>query len=186
MAKSEGTGFAVSEIVEHGFKPMALRFFFLSAHYRSKQNFTWEALQGSATALERLTSQLINMEMSVGQIAPDFRREFVAQISNDFNIPGALAVVWDLIKSPDVSSADKLATVLDFDRVLGLNLADQIDKEQPLIEITPELQEVLDEREQARLHKDWQLADQLRDKLATEYGVSVKDTAAGQQLTRLN
>src|SRR5690606_11294701 len=59
MAKSEGTGYSLSEVIEKGFDPLSLRYFFLNAHYRSKQDFTWESLEASEKALSSLRDIVI-------------------------------------------------------------------------------------------------------------------------------
>lgn len=121
MSKSEGTVYSLAEIIEKGFDPLALRYFFLQAHYRSKQNFTWEALQSAAQGYGRLLKSVQNLGTEVGEVNQAFKTDFVEKISNDFNAPQALALTFAILKS-DLSPADKLATLQDFDKVLGLNL----------------------------------------------------------------
>lgn len=119
MAKSEGTGYSLAEIKEKGFNPLALRYFFLQAHYRSKQNFTWEALQSAATGYKRLIKNVTSLGTEVGKIDAEFKKEFTEKITNDFNAPQALAIVFAVLKSK-ISSADKLATILDFNKIIAL------------------------------------------------------------------
>lgn len=121
MSKSKGTGYSLAEVKERGFKPLALRYFFLQAHYRSKQNFTWEALKSAETGYNRLIRNVSALGNKVGKIEVKFKLDFTEKINNDFNAPQALALTFAVLKS-DLSKEDKLATILDFDRVLGLNL----------------------------------------------------------------
>ncbi|OHA46536.1 MAG: cysteine--tRNA ligase [Candidatus Taylorbacteria bacterium RIFOXYD2_FULL_36_9] len=121
MAKSEGTGFSLAEVKEKGFNPLALRYFFLQANYRSKQNFTWEAMQSAQTGFDRLVNNVSALGEVIGKVDDSFRKEFLEKINNDFNAPQALALTFAVLKSA-LSSEDKLATILDFDKVLGLNL----------------------------------------------------------------
>ena len=100
-------------------------------------------------------------------------------MENDFNIPQALAVVWDMMKS-EISDEEKLSTVLDFDNVLGLKLAECKNMINHVPTMTDDAQAMLDERQQARDNKDWAKSDELRDKLKDEFGIEVKDTAEGQ------
>lgn len=187
MAKSEGTAYSVSEIVEKGFSPTALRYFFLGAHYRSKQNFTWEALTGAKNALTKLQKQLrgyLPAAETQGSILEVWRAKFAEALTSDFNVPQALAVLWDMLAS-DAEPADKLETAYDFDRVLGLNLrkdleaAEQrnglskVDEDKVALLITA--------RERARADKDWAGADQLRDQLLEEFNVEVKDGPSGPE-----
>ena len=121
MAKSEGTAFSLAEIKEKGFNPLALRYFFLQAHYRSKQNFTWEAMQASQTGYDRLVKNVNTLGNTVGEVDNRFKQEFTEKVSNDFNTSQALALTFAVLKS-DLKNEDKLATILDFDKVLGLKL----------------------------------------------------------------
>lgn len=188
MAKSDGTVVYVDTIVEKGIDPIALRYFFLQSHYRSKQNFTWEALQASATAYKRLQAQVAELFTQVGSdceplpaaVDAAAKNEFVAAIENDFNIPAALAVVWDVLKS-DGAADVKLATIVDFDRILGLKLADA-DNPHTQKDLPAEAQALIQERAQARADKDWAKADALRARLQAEFNIEVKDTAEGQKV----
>lgn len=174
MSKSEGTSYALSEIKAKGFSPMALRYFFLQAHYRSKQNFTWEALQAAQNGLNNLTEQISSLGEDKGIINQNFKNNFVEKISDDFNIPGALAVVQELLKS-DLLNTDKLATILDFDQILGLGL----DKMQKIIkEVPEEIKKLATESEQARKNGNYQKADQLRI-LAGQKGFPFVNTSEG-------
>jgi len=174
MAKSEGTGFSLQEVEAKGFKPLALRYFFLQAHYGSKQNFTWEALTAAKNGLEHLYNQVLELGKKKGKVNSEFKDKFVETISDDFNSPQALAILQEVLKS-DLSDADKLATILDFDKVLGLNLS-KVKKEK--IEIPKEVQELVKEREEARKNKDWGRSDELRGKIE-KLGYVVEDTTSG-------
>ncbi len=121
MAKSEGTSYSLAELKEKDFNPLALRYFFLQANYRSKQNFTWEAMPSAQTGYDRLIKNINSLGATVGKIDDNFRTEFNEKINNDFNTPQALALVFAVLKSK-LADEDKLATILDFDKVLGLNL----------------------------------------------------------------
>ncbi|MFH1979391.1 MAG: cysteine--tRNA ligase [Patescibacteria group bacterium] len=178
MAKSEGTGYSLSEITEKGFNPLALRYFFLQAHYRSKQNFTWEAMQSAQNGLNHLRTQIAELGHTTGTPCQDCLDLFAEKISDDFNIPQGLAVVQQLLKK-DITNEDKLATILEFDKVLGLKLG-EVKKE----EIPEEVQKLANEREKARKEKDWQKADRLRKEIENK-GWDLKDTPTGPQLSKL-
>jgi cysteinyl-tRNA synthetase len=179
MSKSEGTAYSLQEVEAKGFKPLVLRYFFLQAQYRSKQNFTWEALQASQNGLDRIYSQVLELGKVTGKVNKEFKDKFVQTISDDFNSPQALAVLQEVLKS-DLNNADKLATVLDFDKVLGLSL-DKVKKEK--LEIPQEVQALVKERELARRNKDWAKSDELRDRIG-ELGYIVEDTNDGQIIKR--
>ena len=169
MSKSEGTSYLVSDIIEKGFDPLTLRYFFLQAHYRSQQNFTWEGLTASQTAYKKLRTTVAQFPGG-GTISESYKTLFEEMLNDDVNVPAALAVVWELLKNPDVSDTDKRATILDFDRVLGLKLDEKI----PEQEIPPEVQALIDERNAARAEKNWAKSDELRDKIKA-LGFEVQD-----------
>ena len=122
MSKSDGTAYSIEDIKEKGYDPLVLRYFFLGAHYRSKQNFTWEALDAARVALENLKNKVLDIkDKTSGKVDEDYKKKFITTIEDDFNSPQALAVIFEMFKS-DLSDEDKLATILDFDKVLGLNL----------------------------------------------------------------
>ncbi|TSD02515.1 MAG: cysteinyl-tRNA synthetase [Parcubacteria group bacterium Athens0714_24] len=180
MAKSEGTGFSLAEVKEKGFDPLALRYFFLQAHYRSKQNFTWQALKAAENGLKNLYSEIRELKNSVGEVSEEYKNKFIDVISDDFNTPQALAVVQELLKS-DLSDDLKMATLLDFDKVLGLKIAENI-AEQPE-KIPQEVIELAEKRMALRKSGNWQEADKLRQKIKN-LGFEIEDTEKGFDITR--
>lgn len=180
MAKSEGTAYSLADIQTKGIDPLALRYFYLQAHYRSKQNFTWEALQAAQVALDKIRTQVAEWKgeeeaEETGTFDEPSRKRFIEALEDDFNTPQALAILWDIIKDDDALNAEKLATVLDFDRVLGLQLA-QIE---PLRHDVPEeIQALIDNRNKFRELGDFEAADEVRAQLE-EAGYVVKDTPEG-------
>ncbi|PID83369.1 cysteine--tRNA ligase [Candidatus Campbellbacteria bacterium] len=179
MSKSEGTSYLLSDIIDKGYSPLDLRFLFLQAHYRSKQNFTWDSLEASKKAFDKIKNKLGQIE-SVGKINSEFQKKFLEKIEDDFNTPEALAVLHEVLKS-DIPDQDKKATILDFDKIFGLKLSEvQKEKEE---EMPQEVAQILEQRKQAREEKNWQKSDELRDKLA-ELGYIVKDGPDGQTVTK--
>jgi len=180
MAKSEGTSYALSEIKAKGFAPMVLRYFFLVAHYRSKQNFTWEALEASNVAYNKLMDFIGQKEIKKLEIEKlrdneekikNYKNQFIKYISDDFNVPAGLGLVWEIIKDNALPYLEKKKLILDFDQVLGLNL-NKVKKEKT--NIPTEVKKLVTERESARKNKDWQKADELRKKI-DELGFVVED-----------
>ncbi len=121
MAKSEGNYITLKTLVEKGFSPVAYRYFLLMAHYRTPVTFTWEALEAANNAFEKL-KRFVGPLSTPGEVDEAYRAQFKEKIENDLNTPQALAVLWTLIKDKEVTPENKLATLLDFDKVLGLGL----------------------------------------------------------------
>lgn len=193
MSKSQGTSFSVSDIEKKGYRPLSLRYFFLQAHYRSQQNFTWDALRASQTGLINLYGQVAKLDndtsffkkifSSKGKINLDYKKKFTEKLEDDFNTSQALAVISDLLKS-DLSNKDKLATILDFDRVLGLDLrkAKSMAPKVSSDKIIPsDIVMMAEKRKEAKKNKDYEEADRLRDEIK-KLGYEIKDTPEGQKI----
>ncbi len=178
MAKSEGTAFSLAQIKDKGFNPLALRYLFLQAHYRSKQNFSWQLMEAAQKGFNRLAEQVKELSSRPGKINQEYQNKFVEKISDDFNLPQALSLVQELLKS-DLPARDKLATILNFDKVFGLNLS-LLKKEKTII--PAEIKKLVREREKARQNKNWIKADQIRKQIeAKEF--EIKDTKKGPKLS---
>jgi cysteinyl-tRNA synthetase len=177
MGKSVGNFLRVQTLIDQGYDPLVWRFFCLGAHYRAKLNFTWESLDGAATAFDRLR-QTVYQWGEPGTVDEDYMEKFAEQVNDDLNMPRALALVWDLVKS-DLSPAVKKATILAFDQVLGLNLAAW----QPAAAaaIPDEVLALVEQRQQARAEKRWKDADALREHIRA-LGYEVEDTAQGARV----
>jgi cysteinyl-tRNA synthetase len=113
---------------------------------------------------------------AAGGSNPAFREKFLESINDDLNMPRGMAVIQEMLKS-DISESEKHATILDFDRVLGLGL-DQVDKPQDL---PAEVQKLLEARRRARASKDFKASDRLRDEIQA-LGYEVKDTREGMKV----
>lgn len=178
MAKSGENFLTLETVIEHNIDPLAYRFWLLMANYRTKVNFSWEALEASKTAWGRLQGLYMSLGTEEGQINPQYQQKFKDFIGDDLDTPRAVALLWDLIKDESISAADRKATILDFDKVLSLGFAELKDEEVPA-----EIQSLIDKRAQARNDKDFAKSDELRDKIKS-LGWEVKDTDEGQAVTR--
>ena len=168
MSKSLGNAYTLDDIKAKGFTPLDLRYFYLSAHYRSTLNFTWEALTASRVALKRLYNILSGYKEINGNLSTDFIFRFEESILNDLNMPKAVSVMWDLIRS-DLPEGDKVQTLIHFDQVFGLDLQEYVGYEIP--------QEVIDlatTREQYRRSGIWDKADMIRRQIEGK-GFEVED-----------
>jgi len=178
MSKSLGNIIILNDIIKKGFSPLAYRYWLLTAHYRSLANFTWEALEGAQKALQNLYEQYKSLGEEIGEVHEEYRERFIRVINDDLNTPQALALLWELIKDKTLDSDCKKATMLDFDRVLGLGLNKQHTQPVPL-----DVFELVAKREEARKKEDWQKADELRKKIEKQ-GYLVNDTSQGPKVKK--
>ncbi|MBM3262976.1 MAG: cysteine--tRNA ligase [candidate division Zixibacteria bacterium] len=180
MSKSTGEFLRIQSLLDRGYDPLAYRMFCLSAHYRTKLNFNWESLDGAVSALHRLRLAVYGWG-DPGTALPDkpYLEKFTEAVNDDLNMPRALATTWDLVKS-DLPDPVRKATVLAFDRVLGLKLAEWVPQEEP---VRAEIAELVEQRRQARAEKRWQDADVFRERIAAA-GYEIKDTPQGTQIAR--
>lgn len=178
MSKSLGNIVALDDLRKKKFNPLALRYLFLQAHYRSKQNFTWSVMESAQKGFDNLINQIKELGNQPGKISEEYKERFVEKIEDDFNMPQALVIVQELLKS-DLSKQDKLATILDFDKVLGLGL-DKIRKEKIVIPL--EIKQLVEEREKARQKQDWAAADKIRKQII-EQGYQIEDTSSGPKVS---
>jgi cysteinyl-tRNA synthetase len=180
MAKSAGEFLRVDSLVERGYDPLAFRYLCLTGHYRGQLNFTWDALDAAAVALDRMRAGLHALA-GAGDAEPDppAMERFTAEINDDLNLPRALAVAWDVLRG-DLPPAVKRATLAAFDRVFGLGLATWT----PKLEAAPdEVRALADARAAARKAKDWTEADRLRGLLHAA-GWEMEDRPDGYALKR--
>jgi cysteinyl-tRNA synthetase len=186
MAKSAGNTIRVSELPLKGFEPLAFRYLALTAHYRSKLDFTEDAMHAAASGLRRLrravadgASDEADVDLASEPTAA-YRARFVEAVSEDLGLPAALALAQSVAGASELSPAQRRALLLDFDRVLGLSLdapAEEAAGELPAIAA-----ELLERRAAAREARDFATSDALRDELAA-LGVEVRDTPEGQVTT---
>jgi len=121
MSKSKNNFHTIRDVISGGFSPLALRYLFLLSHYRTPVNFTWEALTAAQNAYNKLKNFVLRLDEG-GEVDQAYKAKFVEKLENDLNTPQALAVVWTLVKDKEVANNNKLATLRDFDKVLGLGL----------------------------------------------------------------
>lgn len=205
MAKSKGTGFALAEVAQKVFTPLALRYFFLQASYRSKQNFTWEALEAAEDSLLSLYNQIGSLGNEVGVINKEYKQKFLKELAEDVNAPAALATALALLGDKNVPAKDKLATIADFDKVLGLDVIKmskvkrlkevvsqdmngakvvKVYEQIPLSIIEQSDKDIFDlikAREESRQKKEWGESDRIRQVLEKR-GCRVKDVPGGVEV----
>nr|WP_294817595.1 cysteine--tRNA ligase [uncultured Sphingomonas sp.] len=182
MSKSKGGFTTLQSLIDAGVHPLAYRLLCLQAHYRSELEFSAENLAAALTRLKRLVMTVTALKAKAeGQgIAPQEWLERLDQaVSDDLNTPKALPILDELLAEKKVSPADRLAALAEFDAVLGLHLRhltrEEIRVRPANATLTPEqISDRLVERQQARVVKDFQRSDTIRDELAAA-GVEVMD-----------
>lgn len=172
MSKSLGNIVTLTKLVDQGYDPLSYRYLILTANYRSKINFSFEALKAAGEALKSLREEVSSYPTSA-QVNSEFEAKFREAINNDLDTPKALAITWELVKS-DLPSGIKAATLFRFDQVLGLGLESAVTK------IEENAKKLIDDREEARARKDFAQADLLRSQLE-EIGYVLRDTKEGSQ-----
>ena len=178
VSKSLGNTIYLRNLSDRGLFPRALRYWFLTGHYRTPMNFTWDAIEGANTALVRL-SRAYN-DMPEGKLNKEFLQLFYAAIAEDLNTAKALALVWEHIKTLNK------ATLIEADKILGLGLAEVRPMQKLQISHTdlPEgVRELLKTREAARAKKDFAKSDEIRAEIESA-GYVLKDTPEGPQITK--
>ena len=183
MGKSLGNVYTVTDIEKREFDPLALRYLFLTAHYRDSLNFTWEALESASVALRKLKELTVSLRSEHQRtiLSPEkegklesYREEFRKSINDDLNTPRALAAMWEMLKS-NIPSQDKYDALIDFDDVLGLGLKDiQITE----VKVPKEVAELVEKREVLRREGKFEEGDKLRMKIE-EQGFRIEDSDKG-------
>ncbi len=189
MSKSLKNFCNIHDIEEKGFEPLALRYLFLTCHYRSKMNFTWKGLEGAQVAYQKLVEMTrswrrggrqVVSEVDVGKI-DNFRKKFQKKINDDLNIPEALAIVWEMAKS-NIPDPDKLDLLLDFDQVLGLKL-EEVSKVTKISKVPKEIKKLVEKREELRKQGKWEEADETRKEIEKS-GFIIEDTPEGPKVKK--
>ena len=197
MSKSLGNFRTVREISEQ-YDLQVLRFFMLSAHYRSPLNFSAELMEASKNGLERILNATDNLKHLIASVAAEemsaeekeafsktdaYVEEFEKAMDDDFNTADAIAAIFELVKYANTtataeSSKEYLRGLLDRIVKLGDVLGLILDKKEELLDA--DIEKLIEERQTARKAKDFARADAIRDELL-EKGIILKDTREGVQ-----
>ncbi|MDP3402361.1 MAG: class I tRNA ligase family protein, partial [bacterium] len=181
IAKSTGNVIYLSDITERGYSPLALRYLFLQAHYRSPLSFSWDALAAANEALGRLTklAHKISVEAKGRMRQTDTSRRMIALLRDDLATPAALALVWQVVRDEEMTREEQLAVIDAAESVLGLSLLTPHD----VLDIPQHIQALVKERELARKNGDFSKSDALRIHIE-EGGYHVEDAPSGAIVTR--
>lgn len=186
MAKSLKNIYTLRELKEKGFEPLALRYLFLTAHYKDKLNFTWKSLQAAQNTLNNIREKIRGWDLPISQSGQSkenvgqYWQRFLEAANLDLNMPQALAILHEMLSFNTLSS-EKSEQLLKMDQILGLKLDEYLGK--PL-EISDQVKKLVEEREKVRKSGDFNKADQLRQRIK-DLGFEVEDTPSGPKLKQL-
>lgn len=196
MSKSLGNFFTLRDLLDKGFSGIQVRYMLLQTHYKTQLNFTFAGLESVKVSLQRLQDFIqrlgeITQPESGGAIDSVLERAYLAfstALADDLNISAALAALFEMVREVNGLSdegkisqqeAEKTIALLKrFNEVLGV-----LSFEKAAESIPQELELALAQRIEARKQKNWALADQLRDFIASQ-GYIIEDTAQGARLKK--
>lgn len=186
MGKSLGNAYTLSDVEKKGLDPLSLRYFYLSGHYRSPLNFTWEAIDASQNALNKLRSLIVEFKSDQYkdrrtrlsnekmEKVDEFSHRFRECMDDDLDTPGALAVTWEAMKS-NIPNQDKYDLLLSFDEIFGLRLRDV---QEEAVVVPESVSTLVSRREELRNSGKWEEADLIRKEIEEE-GYSLDDSPRG-------
>jgi cysteinyl-tRNA synthetase len=202
MSKSLGNQYTLADLLARGCSLRALRYLFLSVHYRQKLNFTFESLEGAAGALRRIDEMRFRLQHVAEKEEPDprlaesaehLRSDFAAGLADDLNVAVALAALFGFVKEVNVAIEEQrigagdrrriLDALADVDRVLGVLDPAEWPEGQAREDDAAEIDRLVAERNAAREHRDFATSDRIRDELASR-GIVLEDTPQGTRWKR--
>ncbi|MBO7310802.1 MAG: cysteine--tRNA ligase [Clostridia bacterium] len=194
MSKSSGEFLTVSLLEEKGYNPLVYRLFCLQSHYRKSLVFSYENLDNAAIAYNKIIARALGLlkEEQGEVVEADFnagREKFKAALDNDMNTSLGVTAIYDVFKM-NTTAATKLALIEDFDRVLGLDIVVAAKKELEAEKVAAEqkandpfiveIEDMIRQRAEAKKAKNYALADEIRQTLASK-GITLIDTPQGTQ-----
>ena len=181
MAKSSGNVFLVEELIERGFDPLSFRYLCMTVLYRHRMNFTFTSLKAAEKALTSLRQRvwLWSQQPEVNghsEMAEEYRRRFWDTIDNDLDLPGAVALTWEMVRA-EIPDRHKLDLVLEFDRMFGLDLH----KSPSANNVGEDIAVAVKHRDTFRQQETFDTADSMRNQLAAA-GYVVEDALDGTRV----
>ncbi len=169
MSKSIGNVIYLEDIKN----PLVYRYWILTSNYSTMANYTDEAINAAEVAYKKLV-YFINKNKNDNKKSfnKKYFKQFITHLENNFDTAQAVATIWILLKDNSVNENEKVSTILEMDKILGLNLEKS---SEIFFEIPDQIRTLAEERKQARLEKNWIKSDEIRDKIQ-ELGYTVKDT----------
>lgn len=190
VSKSLGNTITMRHLMDRGFSGDDYRYWLLTAHYRTTVNFSWDALKAAKQALFRLKRHMYE-DFRQKTSTPDasYLERFDARLADDLDTPGAIGLMWEMIKDDKLDDTTKCGTLMAMDEVLDIGLSDNIYEGVRSLgvvatdDLPEEIQSLIDSREAARIARNWAEADTLRDMIKLK-GFELEDTTHGPKVTK--
>ena len=183
MSKSKGKTLTVDTLIENGYDPLSYRFLCLQSHYRKQLTFSYSSLDGAENAYKKLKNKVLNLSKD-GEVETsvfnEYKNKFVSFLEDDINTANAISVIYDVLKA-ETNDLTKYELIKDFDKVLGLELTTETNNTSEVD--TEFINSKIEERNEAKKNKNYELADQIRNELL-EIGIILKDTREGTTFER--
>ena len=173
--KMSKSAWKIKTVSELDFDPLAFKYFCYTAHYRKPLSWSSSAIDSAVDSYERLKNIVLSLEDD-GKVNKKYLREFEERINDDLDMPGAVAVLWRLLRS---DARGKVGVVRKMDSVFGLKLLD-VEK----VSVPHEVLKISQGRLIARRNKDWEKADELRREIEAK-GWKIKDVGDGFELEEI-
>ena len=180
MSKSLHNFITLKDIIDKGHDPLAFRYLALGSHYRAGLNFTWQSFLGAQEALSSIREKILSWGKDEALPDKDVIEDFKSRINNDLNTPQVLGLLWETVASK-LPVAVRKATVLEFDKVLGLRLSES--EKYVLTDIPSAVKGLTEKREILRKEKKWRESDEVRKQINT-LGYDVDDTLKGSRIKK--
>lgn len=178
MSKSKGKTLTVDTLIENGYDPLSYRFLCLQSHYRKQLTFSYSSLDGAENAYKKLKNKVLSLSKN-GEVETsvfnEYKNKFVSFLEDDINTANAISVIYDVLKA-ETNDLTKYELIKDFDKVLGLELTTETNNTSEVD--TEFINSKIEERNEAKKNKNYELADQIRNELL-EMGIILKDTREG-------
>ncbi len=198
IAKSDPASMIlIDDIKKKGYHPLSFRYLTMNSHYRKGLNFSWETMRGADNSLNNLydlVSEILSEDKDGGKNnikdsdlnsknIRAWQDKFISALSDDLNTPQALATAWNMLKSENISSSEKIRLISDWDNILGLDILRNSEARKDF-DIPDEVSDLLEKRKIARDSQDWKTSDDLRNELK-KLGYKVMDRDDGQDIEKL-
>ncbi|MBL4938622.1 cysteine--tRNA ligase [Clostridium sp. YIM B02515] len=185
MSKSNGGFLTVSKLIEKGFSPLDYRYFCLQSKYKKQLVFSFESLKEAQKSFSRLKSKIKGIlesknaeDMLNEDNIKSYQAKFAEQISDDLNIANAFTILSEVIKDEALNNSEKVYLIEDFDRVFSLNLTEINNANENLSVDDTYINNLIQERNQARKEKNWARADEIRN-ILLDQNIELIDSKEG-------